>query len=184
MMAGRPNRLTPALQEKICQFLRAGNYFSVSCLCSGVSPQVGAEWLSRGRGTSKKRAQTDLYAAFAEAIAKAEAEAEAAAIMRIQKAARGGAEVKTEVIKKPDGTETVRTTLQEPQWTADAWFLERKFHQQWARRDRTEVTGKDGGPLTVQFLDSILNDSDEGKEAQDPRDVGRPDKVRPQVASV
>lgn len=145
-------RLNPAMQEKICQFLRAGNYFNVACLCSGVSPNVGKEWLARGRGTTKKsgRSQTELYIAFAEAVEKAEAEAEAAAIMRIQKAARGGSEIKTEVIKKPDGTETTRTTLQEPQWTADAWFLERKFHMDWARRDRAEVTGKDGGAIQLE----------------------------------
>lgn len=146
---GRPNRLTPERQEKICQFLRAGNYFNVACRCSGISALTGREWLDRGRGTDK-RSQVEPYISFAEAVQKAEAEAEAEAIMRIQKAARGGSEVKTEVIRKPDGTETTRTTLQEPQWTADAWFLERKFHMDWARRDRAEVTGKDGGAIQLE----------------------------------
>ena len=122
---GRPTRLNDALQEKICQFLRAGNYFSVACSCSGISPNVGNEWLGRGRGVGI-RPKTDLYAAFAQAIEKATDEAQAQAVMLIRKAAIEG------------------------QWTAAAWFLERKFHDQWARRDRSEVTGKDGAAIQVE----------------------------------
>lgn len=122
---GRPTRLNDALQEKICQFLRAGNYFSIACSCSGVSPGVAASWLARGRGVGD-RPKTELYVAFVAAIEKATDEAHAQAVMLIRKAAIDG------------------------QWTAAAWFLERKFHDQWARRDRSEVTGKDGAAIQLE----------------------------------
>jgi len=32
-------------------------------------------------------------------------------------------------------------------WTAAAWWLERRHPQDYARRERLEMTGKDGGPI-------------------------------------
>ena len=35
-------------------------------------------------------------------------------------------------------------------WQARAWRLERKFPHRWGRRERTEHTGADGGPVAVK----------------------------------
>lgn len=56
------------------------------------------------------------YAGFADAVEKAEAEAEASHVANIKTAATGGS------------------------WTASAWWLERRRHEDWGRKDRLEIT--------------------------------------------
>jgi hypothetical protein len=74
------------------------------------------------------------FAEFADAIQKAQADAETRNVALIAKAAQ-------------DGT-----------WTAAAWWLERKYPERWGRKERHEVTGKDGGALTVKVLRGVSMD--------------------------
>ena len=62
---------------------------------------------------------------FAAAIEKAETDAHVRNVAIIQKAAQDT-------------------------WTAAAWWLERKFPQDWARREKHEHTGDNGAPLTIR----------------------------------
>jgi len=64
---------------------------------------------------------------FAEAVRKAESQAEAVRVARI---ARAG---------------------QEGNWTADAWWLERRFPDKWSRRERLEHTGANGEELKIRI---------------------------------
>lgn len=64
------------------------------------------------------------YPEFAEAIQKAEAEAEGRMVAIVAAAAPKS-------------------------WQAAAWWLERKQHERWMRRDRIEQTGAEGGPIQV-----------------------------------
>ena len=43
-------------------------------------------------------------------------------------------------------------------WTANAWYLERKFPEKWGRRDKLtqEISGKDGTPLKVDSKALVL----------------------------
>ena len=48
-----------------------------------------------------------------------------------------------------------RAAAEDRQWTASAWFLERKFPDEF--KNRREITGADGGPLQ---LEGKLNEQD------------------------
>lgn len=63
------------------------------------------------------------YAGFSDAVEKALAEAEIRDLARIDKAA-------------------------DAHWQAAAWKLERRNPKMWGRREYTELTGADGGPIT------------------------------------
>lgn len=123
---GRPSKLTPEIQEKICQLLKAGNTFRTACEVAGVGWSTGREWRTRGEDRHSAREGDEDYAAFAAAVQKAEEEAAARNVALIQKAAANGT------------------------WQAAAWWLERKFPGEWARIDRHEHTGPRGGPIQLQ----------------------------------
>jgi hypothetical protein len=47
----------------------------------------------------------------------------------------------------------IKTAGIEPKfWQANAWILERRFPDRWARRDRLEHTGKDGEQLVIKVV--------------------------------
>ena len=73
------------------------------------------------------------FASFADAVHAALAEAEIRDLARIDRAA-------------------------ETQWQAAAWKLERRNPKMWGRREYTELTGADGGPIKYeQFSESELD---------------------------
>jgi hypothetical protein len=92
------------------------------------------------------------FATFLDALERAEAEAEANRLAIISRAAQGGAVVtKTTVKRDGQGAVLERTEVTEtlrPEWTAAAWWLERRKPAKYARR--VEVTGAEGQPLVPQ----------------------------------
>lgn len=76
MPAGRPSKLTPELQKKLCDAIGAGNYYEAACGYAGVSYKVFSEWMKR-----KGRRFRD----FRNAIQEAEAKAEAAVVAQWRK---------------------------------------------------------------------------------------------------
>jgi ABC-type cobalamin/Fe3+-siderophores transport system ATPase subunit len=122
-MAGRPTKLTPQTQARIVQAIVGGNDITVAAAYAGIGKTTFYEWLERGR-----KAKTGPFAAFADAIQKAQADAETRNVALIAKAAQ-------------DGT-----------WTAAAWWLERKHPERWGRKERHEVTGKDGKDLVIRVV--------------------------------
>jgi hypothetical protein len=73
---------------------------------------------------------------FRDAVVKAEADAEARFLGVIAKAAH-------------DGT-----------WTAAAWWLERRRHEDYRKREGVEITGRDGGPIESRDVTNTLSDID------------------------
>lgn len=113
------------------------------------------------------------YLQFLLAIEKAAAEWEAEALEAIRQAGIGeDAEetVVTETLGGWDGTTrnadgspvlhvVGRTVVvkkrKQKAWQANAWLLERKLPDQYARVTKTELTGADGGPVEIESIDAL-----------------------------
>ena len=130
---GRPTKLTEEVQEKILGAVRAGIWLDQAAALAGIAASSLYLWADKGQralelAEVENRALTPseaVYADFSESLKKARAEAEARNITLVQQAASAGT------------------------WQAAAWFLERSFPNRWGRKDRMEVTGKDGGAMEV-----------------------------------
>lgn len=127
---GRPTRLSGELIRRVAEVIRAGNYIETACAMLGISKTTYYKWLrdaAKGAG--------GLVSEFAHAIEKASAEAESAALARIENAGKGIATTKTKRTSKSDGTveESIEQSVVR-YWQADAWRLERRHPERWARR--------------------------------------------------
>ena len=107
---GRPTKLTPETQARICDALRAGNYLETTAAYAGIDRTTLFDWLRRGR-----REPSGIYHDFVRAVDKAMADAEIRDVSLIAKAAAAGV------------------------WQASAWRLERKYPDRWGRFDRHRV---------------------------------------------
>ena len=53
----------------------------------------------------------------------------------------------------------VARAAEEPKnWTAAAWWLERRHPQDYGKRERVEMTGANGGPIDTRDLSAALSD--------------------------
>lgn len=140
-VGGRPTKLTPEVQEKICSAIRAGNYIETASAYADVAKSTLYEWLKRGQREKDRiaknprariRKEEAPYVEFSNAVEKALADAEVRDVMLIGKAA-------------------------EENWQAAAWRLERKFPDRWGRRDKfaLEHSGKDGGPIETSHKEEL-----------------------------
>jgi hypothetical protein len=100
------------LQSKLCDAIRSGNFLETAATYAGVDESTLHRWLKRGR-RKRKGSYHDLAVAFDKAVA----DSEVLGVARITKAANDGS------------------------WQASAWLLERRFPENWGRRERHEIKG-------------------------------------------
>ncbi|MFI6536703.1 hypothetical protein ACIBHY_29925 [Nonomuraea sp. NPDC050547] len=138
---GRRTKLTPELQERLCNHVREGLYLATACALTNVGESTIYRWLS---DAAKEDAPQELRD-FAEAVEQARAEAEVAAVNVIFQDFKGGVLIKRS--ERPDGSV-------EEQWTPPNGKLALEYLAR-TRRDRyqpvkaLEITGKDGGPVAM-----------------------------------
>lgn len=108
-----PTKLTPELQQKICEFVKAGSYPEASIVAAGVSPRTARRWLERG-----DKARSGPYHDLVLAMARAHAIAKVAKVAVVSKAANAG------------------------DWRASAWWLERTDPEHYGRHDQLDVKGE------------------------------------------
>ena len=75
---GRPNGLTPEIQNTIISTIKAGNYLEAACGQAGVTQQTVYGWLQRGE------AGEEPYREFFELLTRAQSESEREAVKAIK----------------------------------------------------------------------------------------------------
>ena len=120
---GRPTKLTAAVQNKIVTALAAGNTRTASVAYAGIQYSTFLSWIESGEAKNSGK-----FSEFSKAIKKAESDAEVFNVAIIKQAAPKN-------------------------WQAAAWWLERRRHKDWMKREGREITGEDGAPLQISWAD-------------------------------
>lgn len=130
---GRKSKLTKELIKEASKMVAAGNYIKDVYPILGIDESTWYRWLKEG-----ERAKSGIKREFYEAIKKAEKEAIARNVALIQRAA------------------------QEGNWQAAAWWLERKYFEDWGRKDKVDLSAdKDGFKVVVEYIDKEKQDGSE-----------------------
>lgn len=114
---GRPNKLTPEIQQKIVDAIRMGNYIETAAAFAGINKSTLYDWLKKGA-----RSKSGKFREFSNAVEKALAESEIRDVAVISAASKDN-------------------------WQAAAWRLERKFPDRWGRKSRIEANLEHSGHL-------------------------------------
>lgn len=134
MTRGRKTKLTPELQNKICDAIRMGNYIETAAAYAGVNKTTLYDWLKRGarererveKNPSAKIKKSEApFVEFSNAVEKALADAEVRDVLIIANAAKEN-------------------------WQAAAWRLERKFPERWGRKDKVQADVNHSGNMQVK----------------------------------
>lgn len=112
MPRGRPSKLTPQTQKKICDAISQGNYRQVAAEWAGITYRIFYDWMKKGRSDSSGK-----YCDFFHAVVEAEKAAEIRCVGLVMEAAANDAR-------------------------HAEWWLERKAHKRWGRKDRLETKGE------------------------------------------
>ena len=131
----RKTKLTKELIEKAADIIARGNYYKVAIDILGIDDKTWYNWLRQGEIDANKGINS-LNFQFFQSIKKAEADAIDRNLSIIQKAAMEG------------------------NWQASAWYLERKYPEQWGKRDNVNLTtDKDGFRIEVEYVSGRGNDN-------------------------
>ena len=97
---------------------------------AGISFVTYREWMKRGTDPDEP-----IYRAFRQKVKQLQADKEREALYIINKVAKGGYKVtETKVSLGPKGQEIQRkTSTKAPTWQAAAWFLERRYKEEYGR---------------------------------------------------
>lgn len=174
-------RLDETLITMLCDAKRLGlPQRDIASFCR-VPTETLHSWLRRGR-QEREAGRKSVHVDLLERYEKADAERIAQSFLRIHQAAKGGhhAQRITTTVTQPDGsqTTTVVEKTAEPAWKADAWMLERTRPGDFGPSSRTEITGKEGGPVEARFgwLDLLNAAEKEETKAIETKETGDSDE--------
>lgn len=130
---GRPSKLTPERAELIVGMVAKGMPLSTAAAKAGVGESTFFHWLAQGEHPKGRNAR--MYAEFRDRVYRAVKEAEGSAVEAIESAWRGGYVTARRRLK--DGS--VEESYAKPDWSAAAWYLERRHRDQWGKVDVVNV---------------------------------------------
>lgn len=117
MRRGRPMKLTQKLIKEAYEYLKLGNSERTTAQAIGISWQTWENWKNRGE-QDREAGKKSIFSTFLTTIKKAQAEAIARNVLVIEKAAREGT------------------------WQAAAWWLERRYPEEWGKREKIDLKGE------------------------------------------
>lgn len=158
----RPSKIhDKKLRERCLEALAAGASRKDSANYAGFSEQSFHNWraIAEKYELAKEEERNEdhkVHFEFFEEIKKVEAETKFSAVSYIKKAWLGDIVVERKTITREDGSTEVFEKFAQPQWTAAAWFLERKDNKNWGRRETIKHQGDPEEPVVVKVVSSEL----------------------------
>jgi hypothetical protein len=124
MPGGRPTKLTPEVQQEIGQNIIDGLSFADSAEMAGITYETFNNWMKEG-----KTASEGIYFQFFQYIKTCEMEGKKENIRIIREAGRNG------------------------NWPASAWLLERRYPDEFGRKDRlsADLNNKHSGQIKLEL---------------------------------
>ena len=119
----RPTKLTPELQETICDIISKGNSITTACQSVGIAETTFRVWKEKG-----DKEPDSVHGEFLQAMHKAESDAKQELLQYVKDAAPHS-------------------------WQASMTILERRWPNEFGRRDRMEVHAKIGPAIEVEMCD-------------------------------
>lgn len=131
---GRPSKLNPTATKAILKAVAKGLPRKTAAQLAGITDRTLYLWSQAGR-----KAKSGPYFRFFQALKKADAKAIEFHVGIIHKAAGERDEVIVKRITFPDGTVKEETiTKRVFEWTAAAWWLERRHWKLFGRKDASK----------------------------------------------
>jgi hypothetical protein len=140
-MAGRKTKLTIETIEKAAKLIALGNTQDATSKYLGIHPCTFIDWMNRGEEDSRNNKKT-IFAQFSEAIKKAEGVAEVNHVANIITEAKKG------------------------NWTASAWWLERRRAKDWKLKTQTDIGNADNQPFKTEDSEKIKHLEAQVKELE------------------
>jgi hypothetical protein len=128
-MSGRDTKWSDERQAQILADLAAGTSRKCAAERAGVTERTLYRWLARGKGPDR----AEPFVSFLSAVKKAERDGEHLAVRSLLSIGRGGQVLRRTVRTHKDGSESVTEHFARGEWTALAWWLERKFPVEWGK---------------------------------------------------
>jgi transposase len=137
---GRPKKLTSQFVKKFTALIRDGNYPECAAMASGISARTYYRWMEQGCKDEKANRNTEFFQ-FCQSVKKAGAQAQVQLVANVFAAAS-------------------------KHWQAAMTMLERRWPDQWGKRERVDQTSPEGEPLDVQHRGAVVILPDNGHSAR------------------